>query len=382
MFAPIAVDNVDFPQSSSLSTLDFIPESFEAYQAYSNMPTASTATSQSFTPSPTINTIMRWGMGPDNQILGIAEGGGTLYKWDANTDTMTTHGSQSPGTVRNVVWDNLTNSWVICGASSFVKISCANLSVSASISVPSNTGTQYPAAVAFGGKAYAMPLVSVSSTTRVAIFDLVANTATTSSVTIGSSTGGFWGAVLTSVGTIYFFKENSATNASIYEYNTVTDTGTLFGTLSGTPGYGPVNLTNGNILAPSLGINQNVSIINPVNKSVQIITTPGFGYTTGICLGQNGHVYGIRSATSNNGMWGFNTTTNTGYLTSYGVPAASSGDRGYQDFFSLADGRLVAMPGQNNSGRLTYWTYLSNPTNNTFSTIGAVNPIITNGKGT
>jgi hypothetical protein len=379
MFAPIAVDNIDFPQSSSLSTLDFIPESFDAYQAYSNIPTASTATSQSFTPSPTINTIMRWGMGPDNQILGIAETGGDIYKWDANTDTMTRHGSQSPGTVRNVVWDNLTNSWVICGTNSFVKISCANLAVSASISVPTNQGSQYPAAVAFGGKAYAMPLVSTGVNTAVAIFDLVANTATTSSVKGGSS---YWGACLTSVGTIYFARESGGTNNSIFEYNPITDTGTNFATLAGNNGYGITNLTNGNVFVPGLGINSTCYIVNPVNKSIRTLTTPGFGYATGICLGQNGHVYGIRSATTSNGMWGFNTTTNTGYLTSYGVPAASSGDRGYQDFFSLADGRLVAMPGQNNSGRLTYWTYLSNPRNNTFSTIGAVNPIMTNGKGT
>jgi hypothetical protein len=124
-----------------------------------------------------------------------------------------------------------------------------------------------------------------------------------------------------------------------------------------------------------------VYIVNPVNKSIQTIPTAGFGYTGGICVGQNGHPYGIRSATTNNGMWGFNTTTNTGYLTSYTVPAATSGDRGYQDFFSLADGRLIGMPGPNNSGRITYWTYLQNPNNNTFSQIGAGNPIMQNGKG-
>jgi len=379
MFAPIAVENVAFPQSSSMSTLDFIPESFEAFAAYSNYATASTATSQSFTPSPTINTIMRWGMGPNNQILGIPEGGGTVYKWDANTDTMTTHGSQSPGTVRNVVWDNVTNSWVIAGTNSFVKISCADQTVSSSINVPTNKGTQYPSVVAFGGKAYALPLVDTDVNTAIAIFNLVANTATTSSVKPGFS---YWGACLTSVGTIYFARETAAANDSIYEYNPVTDTGTAFGTLSGATGYSITNLPNGNVFLAALGVNQTCYIINPVSKGIQTIASAGFGYGTGICVGQNGHVYGIRSATTNNGIYGFNTTTNTGYLTSYGVTAPTSGDRGYQDFFSLSDGRLVAMPGQNNSGSLQVWTYLQNPNNNTFSTIGATNPIMTTGKGT
>ena len=380
MFSPVAVDNIDFPQSSSLSTLDFIPESFEAFAAYSNYSvTSSLYTSASFNPI-AINAIMRWGMGPDNQILGISEGGGTVYKWDANTDTMTTHGSHSPGTVRNVVWDNVTNSWVICGSNSFVKISCDNLAVSASISVPTNTGTQYPAVVAFGGKAYAMPLVSVNASTRVAIFDLVANTSTTSSVTLGIATGGgFWGAVLNSIGTIYFVREAAATNNSIYEYNTITDSGSYFGTLGGNTGYGPINLPNGNVAACALSgtPGTNIYIINPVNKSIETKTGTNFAYATGLCIGQNGDILGQVTG-ANSGIYGYNTTTGAGYKTNVALTGMGT-SRGYQDLFSLSDGRLINMPGQNNSGRLAYVTYL--PNNTTFPSIGAANPIMTNGKG-
>lgn len=381
MFAPIAVDNIAFPESSSLSTFDFLPETFDAFQAYSNYATSSTYTTQSFTPSPTISNIMRWGMGPDNQILGITEGGGTVFKWNANTDTMTTHGTQTTiGTIRNVVWDNITNSWVICGSSSFLKISCADQTVSSSIAVPTNQGTDYAAVVAFGGRAYGVPLVSTGVNTAIAIFNLVANTATTSSVKPGSS---YWGACLTSVGTIYFARETAAANVSIYEYNPITGTGTAFATLTGNTGYGITNLPNGNVFVPGLGINATSYIINPVNKSIQTIATAGFGYATGICVGQNGHPYGIRSAlTGDNGIWGFNTTTNRGYLTQYVVQRPTSADRGFQDLFSLSNGRLIAMPGQLNSGRLVYYNILNNPINNTFSPIGAVNPIMTNGKGT
>lgn len=380
MFAPIAVDNIAFPESSSLSTFDFLPETFDAFQAYSNYATSSTYSTQSFTPSPTINAIMRWGMGPNNQILGIAEGAGTVYKWNANTDTMTTHGTQSPGTVRNVVWDNVTNSWVICGTTAFVKISCADQTVSSSIAVPTNQGTEYPAVVAFGGKAYGLPLASTGVNTAIAIFDLVANTATTSSVKPG--TGGFWGACLTSVGTIYFVRENQSTNNTIYEYNPVTGTGTAFGTITTNGAYGITNLPDGNLFIPVLGTNGTVFIINPVNKGIRTITTAGFGYLTGLCVGQNGHPYGIQSQfTGNNGIWGFNPITARGYLTQYVVQRPSAGGRGFQDLFSLANGRLVAMPGQNNSGRLVYYNILNNPINNTFSPIGVVNPIMTNAKG-
>jgi hypothetical protein len=379
MFAPVAVDNITFPQSSSLSTLDFLPESFEAFAAYSNYSvTSSLYTSQSFTTS--LNGIFRWGMGPNNELLGISEGGGVVYKWNANTDTMTSHGTQSPGTVRNVVWDNLTNSWVICGTSSFVKINCDNLAVSSSIAVPSNTGTQYPAVVAFGGKAYAMPLTSVAAATRVAIFDLVANTSTTSSVTLGIATGGgFWGAVLNSVGTIYFFRETAATNNSIYEYNPITDSGSYFGTLSGITGYCPVNLPNGQIAAPVLSNTPgtNIYIINPVNKSIETRTGTNFAVSTGICIGQNGDILGQNTGT-NSGIYGYNPTTGVGYKTNVAL-TNMGGSRSYQDMFSLSDGRLINMPGQSNSGRLDYVTYL--PNNTTFPSIGAVNPIMTNGKG-
>lgn len=381
MFAPIAVDNIQFPQSSSLSTLDFIPESFDAFQAYSNIPTSSVYSTGSAA-NASINTIMRWGMGSNDRILGIGEGGGTVYMYDPHSRVITTHGTQSPGTVRNVVWDNVTNSWVICGANSFVKISCADQTISASISVPTNVGTEYPAVVAFGGKAYAMPLVSTTTNTRVAIFDLVANTSTVSSGVVGSGTGGFWGACLTSIGTIYFLREAGG-NPALFEYNPQIDFGTAFGNITGNVGYGITNLPNGNIFIPSLGTNQTSYIINPVNKSIQTIATAGFGYGGGICVGQNGHVYGVQSqsGTGDNGIWGFNTTTNRGYLTQYVVRRPSSGNRGFQDMFSLSDGRLLLAAGQNNTGLFVDYTYLSNPNSNTFSQVGPLNPIMTNGKG-
>lgn len=384
MFVPVAVDNIAFPESSSLSTLDFIPETFEAFQAYSNYATSSTYTTQSFTT--VISDVMRWGMGPNNQILGIAEGAGTIYKWDVNTDTMTTHGTKSAvslGNIRNVVWDNVTNSWVLCGTNEFVKISCDNLSVSSSISVPANSGVEYAAVVAYGGKAYGLPLNSVGTSTKVAIFDLVNNTSTTSANTIGVGGSGYWGAVLTSVGTIYFLKESGGGANSIYEYNPLTDTGSNFASFTGNTGYGTTNLPNGNVLVPELGVNGTCHIINPVNKNIKTIGSAGFGYQTGVCIAQNGHPMGIKSAaTGDNGIWGFNTTTELGYKTQYVVQRPSSDDRGFQDLFSLSDGRLVAMPGLNNSGRLVYYNIMNNPNNNTFSSIGAANPTMTNGKGT
>ena len=377
MFAPVATQNIDFPTRTSLSTLDFIPESFDAYSAYSNQTTSSTYTTQSIVSN--INAIMRYGINDSGKILGIPEGGGTTFIWDTNNDTSSSAGSISPGTVRNVVWDNVSNSWVICGTNSFVKVNCDTLATT-TISVPTNQGSQYPAVVAFGGKAYAMPYVSTGVNTAVAIFDLVANTATTSSVKGG---GNYWGACLTSVGTIYFAREGGGTNNAIFEYNPITDTGTNFVTAGGSPGYGITNLPNGNVFLPALGVNATVYIINPVNKAIQTIATAGFGYLLGICVGQNGHVYGIRSETTaaDNGIWGFNTTTQRGYKTQYVVQPPTSGNRGFQDLFSLADGRLVAMPGQNNSGRIVYYTFLNNPRSNTFSQIGAGNPIIQNAKG-
>lgn len=381
MFAPVAVDNISFPESASLSTLDAIPESFEAFQAYNNLnyTTASTYTTESFaTAFP--SQVARWGYAPNGKILGRGETSTGAYIWDVNTNTLSAAFLVAgPGTLRNIVWENTTNSWVCCGSTNFTKVDL-NTNALTNIAVPTNIGTQYAAVVAYGGKAYGLPLTSVTANTGVAIFDLIGNTATTSSVKVGT-TGGFWGAVLTSVGTIYFVRETGATT-TIFEYDPVTDTGTNFGNLAGTVGYGPVNLPNGNVFIPGLGTNQTSYIINPVNKSIQTITTAGFGYLTGICIGQNGHPYGISSqATGDNGIWGFNTSTNAGYLTQYVVQRPSSGGRGFQDMFSLPDGRLIAMPGQNNSGRLVYYSYLSNPNNNTFPGIGAANPIMSNGKG-
>lgn len=378
MFAPVAVDNIQFPTRTSLSTLDFIPESFDAFQAYSNIPTSSTYTTQSIITS--ANGTYRWGINDTGKILGVQEGGGPIFIWDTVNETSSSIASISLGTaIRNVVWDNLTNSWVICGTTAFMKVNCDTLATS-SIAVPTNVGTQYPAVVAFGGKAYGLPLVTTGANTAIAIFDLVANTATTSSVKPG--TGGWWSAIVNSVGTIYFCKENGTTT-TLYEYNPTTTSGSAFANFSGTPGYGLTNLPNGNVFIPNYGVNQTVYIVNPVSKAIQTIATAGFGYYSGICVGQNGHPYGIGSSTvsADNNIWGFNTTTNLGYKTQYRVQGPSTGGRGFQDLFSLADGRLVAMPGISNNGLLVYYTFLQNPRNNTFSQVGVGNPIMQNAKG-
>ena len=381
MFAPIAIENIAFPQSSSLSTLDSIPESFEAWNAYCSVPTSSTYTSSSVTTGR--NGVYRYGMGPNDRILGVLEGGTSPYVWDTQTNTSSSVSFTTPGTIRNVLWDNVTNSWVVFGTNSLLKVDCDTLAVT-TITNPSNYGTQYASSVVFGGKAYGLPLVSTTTNTGVAIWDLVANTATTSSVKVGG-TGGFWGAVVTSVGSIYFSKEVGGTNNSIFEYWPSLDSGSLFGTMSGNTGYGLTNLPDGKVFTAGLGINNTAFIINPIDKTIQTLSSPGFGYQTGLCVGQNGHVYGIRSAASGtSAIWGFNPITQTGYQSQYFVQAATSGDRGFQDLFQLSDGRLVAMPGQNQNpnGLLYYWTYLSQPANNTFSSIGAVNPIMGNAKGT
>lgn len=385
MFAPVALENIAFPQSSSLSTLDFIPESFDAFQAYSNIPTSSLYTTESIQTNTTF--LYRCGPNGDGKILCMPEGGGSSIIWDTNTNTSSSLSITTGGTFnRNVLWDNLTNSWIVSGTTNFVKINCDTLAQT-NIPVPSGqVGTQYVASVAYGGKMYSLPLVSTTASTKVAIVDLVANTASLSANTVGA-TGGFWGAVLTSVGTIYFVREvGSAT--TIYEYNPATDTGTNFGTMSGNTGYGVINLPNGNVLiAPAVTSSTTGTttcyVVNPVNKAIQTLTNIPFSVYSGLCVGQSGIVYSIRSEATgtNNGIWGFNPTTNTGFKTDYAVQRPTGGQRGFQDFFSLPDGRLIAMPGVNNSGRLVYYTYLNNPNNNTFPNIGAANPIIPNGKG-
>jgi len=384
MFIPVAVDNIAFPESSSLSTLDFIPESFDAFQAYSNVPTSSLYTTQSFQLN--ISALWRTGINGDGRILMVPEGGGTSYIYNTNNDT-TSSLSATGGTFnRNVLWDNVTNSWVVCGSGNFVKINCDTLTQT-NIPVPvSQVGTQYAAAVAYGGKVYAMPFVSVTASTKVAIFDLVNNTSTLSANTVGA-TGGFWGAVLTSVGTIYFVREaGSAT--TIYEYDPATDTGTNFGTMSGNTGYGVVNLPDGNVFigpvqTPTTFAVNTCYIVNPTNKQIQTLSNVPFSIYSGLCVGQSGIVYGLRSQSTGtaHGIYGFNPKTNTGFLTPYSVQRPTAGQRGFQDMYSLADGRLILMPGLSNSGRLAYYTYLDNPNNNTFPNIGTANPIIPNGKG-
>ena len=120
MFAPIAIENIAFPQSSSLSTLDSIPESFEAWSAYCSVPTSSTYTSSSVITGR--NGVYRYGLGPNDRILGVLEGGTSPYVWDTQTNTSSSVSFTTPGTIRNVLWDNVTNSWVIFGASSLLKV--------------------------------------------------------------------------------------------------------------------------------------------------------------------------------------------------------------------------------------------------------------------
>jgi hypothetical protein len=240
--------------------------------------------------------------------------------------------------------------------------------------------------VTYGGKLYGIPFVSVTASTKVAIVDLVNNTSTLSVNTIGA-TGGFWGGVLTSVGTIYFVREvGSAT--TIYEYNPATDTGTNFGNMAGNTGYGVVNLPDGNVFigpvqTPTTFAVNTCYIVNPTNKQIQTLTNIPFSVYSGLCVGQSGIVYGMRSEATGtaNGIYGFNPKTNTAFLTQYAIQRPTAGQRGFQDMYSLADGRLVLMPGLQNSGRLVYYTYLDNPNNNTFPIIGTANPIMTNGKG-
>jgi hypothetical protein len=385
MFIPVAVDNIAFPESSSLSTLDFVPESFDAFQAYSNVPTSSLYTTQSIQTNTSF--FYRTGVNADGRILCVPEGGGNSIVWNTNNDTSASLSVTGGGTfLRNILWDNVTNSWIVCGTTNFIKVDCDTLATTL-IPVPTGqVGTQYVASVAYGGKLYSLPLVSVTASTKVAIVDLVNNTSTLSANTIGV-TGGFWGGVLTSVGTIYFVREvGSAT--TIYEYNPATDTGTNFGNMAGNTGYGVVNLPDGNVfIAPvntATGFsNQTCYIVNPNDKSVQTLSNVPFSLYSGLCVGQSGIVYGLRSQSTGtaHGIFGFDPKTNTGFTTQYAVQRPTGGQRGFQDMFSLADGRLILMPGLLNSGRLVYYSYLENPNNNTFPNIGTANPIIPNGKG-
>ena len=385
MFAPVAVDNIAFPERTSLSTLDFIPESFEAWNAYSNIPTASTYTTQSIVTSFNSGGAGgRWGMGPNGKIFGVYEAATTGFVWNISSNSMDTGISlDSPGTTRNVLYDNLTNSWVLCGNGKFVKINCDTY-LSSSITLPNNGSTftqSYPATVVFGGKAYGLPLTNTSATTGVLIVDLVANTATTSSVKAGNGT--YWGGILNSIGTIYFFQENGGTNVSIFEYNPTTTSGSSFGTLAGTPGYNCTNLPDGTVLVSSLGATGNNYIINPVNKAIATLAKSNFTTATGLCVGQDGNAYAISSTagTGLNGIFRWNPRTQTGMDTGFVVQRPSGGGRGFNDMFSLSDGRLVAMPGGNNNGLLVYYSYLANPSNNTFPQIAVANQIMANGKG-
>lgn len=386
MFAPVAFEDISFPERVVMGNFDMIPASFNAWTQYSNQPTASVPTTSSyFTTS--VNGIARWGLGSNNRLLGVLEGGTTAYIWDANTNTeVGSVALTNPGTIRKVVYDNLTNSWVVCGTNNFIKVNCET-TASTNIAVPTNTGNNYPAVVAFNGKAYGLPLVSVGSTTRVAIFDLVGNTSTTSSVTLGASAGtaGYWGACLNSLGNIYFFKENGATNTAIYDYNPVLDTGSYFGTLASTPGYVVTNLPDGRVFSAQYN-GTSAYLINPNNRNITTVTgTASYGYM-GVCVGQDGKVYTLVSSLSaRSTLTYFNPKNNTSVeMTSQLLfTRPSSGDRGFQDLAQLSDGRIVVLPGQNNSGRLVYVNYLAsgNNRNNGYTNSGMTNPIMQNGGG-
>lgn len=383
MFAPVSFQDISFPERTVMGTLDTIPRAFNAWNSYSNQATASVPTTSSYYTT-SLNGIGRYGLAANDRILGVLETGTTAYIWDTNTNTeIGSVALTNPGTIRKVVYDNLTNSWVVCGSNNFIKINCET-TASTNIAVPTQQGGQYASAIAYNGKAYGLPLVSTNANTAVAIFDLVANTSTTSSVKPG--TGGWWGTTLTSVGTIYFFKETAGTNNSVYEYNPVTDTGTLFGTMSGTTGYMPTNLPDGRVWVGQYNATTSY-IINPNNKAITTITgAVTYGYM-GICVGQDGKVYTMvsNSGSGTSTLIYFNPLTNiaTNMSSQLVFTRPSTGDRGYQDMFQLADGRIVLMPGQNNSGRLVYVNYLAsgNGRNNGYTPNGMANPIMTTGQG-
>lgn len=386
MFSPVAAQDISFPERAVMGNLDMIPEAFAAWTSYSNQPTASAPTTSSYYTT-SVNGIARWGLANNGRMLGVVENSTTAYIWDTNTNTeLGSVALTNPGTIRKVVYDGVTNSWVVCGNNNFIKVNCET-TASTNIAVPSNVGSQYASVVTFNGKAYGLPLVTTGNNTRVAIFDLVANTSTSSSVTLGASNAGagYWGVALNSIGTIYFYKENGATGTSIYEYNPALDSGSFFGTLASTPGYVVTNLPDGRVW--NAQYNGTTSyVVNPNNKVISTITgTAAYGYM-GICVGQDGKVYTIvGSSGARSTLTYFNPANNSSYeMTSQLLfTRPSSGDRGYQDLFQLADGRMVVCPGQNNSGRLVYVNYLQsgNNRNNGYTNIGMVNPIMINGGG-
>lgn len=383
MFAPVSFQDISFPERVVMGNLDMIPESFNAWTQYSNQPTASVPTTSSYYTT-SINGIARWGLGSNNKLLGVLEGGTTAYIWDANTNTeIGSVALTNPGTIRKVTYDNTTDSWVVCGSNNFIKVNCQT-TASTNIAVPTNIGSQYPSVVAFNGKAYGLPLVSTGANTAIAIFDLVGNTATTSSYKPG--TGGYWGACLNSLGNIYFFKENGGTNNAIIDYNPVTDSGTTFGTTTGSPGYIITNLPDGRVFSAQYNAST-AYLINPNNKTVSTITgSVSYGYM-GVCVGQDGKVYTMVSNTGvgTSTLIYFNPKNNiaTSMSSQIVFTRPSSGDRGYQDLAQLSDGRIIVLPGQNNSGRLVYVNYLAsgNDKNNGYTNSGMTNPIMQNGGG-
>lgn len=391
MFAPVSFQDISFPERAVMGNLDMIPEAFGAWNSYSNQPTASVPTTSSYFTTSLSGSgaaIPRWGLAANNKLLGVFENGTTAYIWDANTNTeIGSVALTNPGIIRKVVYDNLTNSWVICGTNNFIKVN-SETTASTNIAVPTNQGSQYPSVVAFNGKAYGLPLASVTSNTRVAIFDLVANTATTSSVTLGASAGtvGYWGACLNSIGTIYFFKEAGATGTAIYEYLPSLDTGSFFGTMTGSPGYLPTNLPDGRVWTCQYNATTSYSI-NPNNKTITTHTgSVNYGYM-GLCVGQDGKAYTMvsTSGVGTSTLIYFNpvNSVSTSMSSQIVFQRPTSGDRGYQDLAQLSDGRIAVLPGQNNSGRLVYVNYLAsgNNKNNGYTNAGMANAIMQNGGG-
>jgi len=378
MFSPVSFQDVSFPTGITATTLDSIPESFNAWQSYSNVPTASTYTTQSFTTSFPLTALGRWGLAANGEILGVPESGGTSYIWKTSNNTLQVGPNISIGTIRKVLYDAITNSWVVMGGSSLAKVSCVNTSSVTTIANPTNQGSQYASAVVFNGRAYGTPLTGMGVNTSVAIWDLVANTAVTASGALNGNVSR-WGAVVTSVGTIYFAPESGG---NILEFNPTTGTGTTFGNISGAPGYSITNLPNGNVFMAQLTAATSTKyVINPVNKNIKSFTGSGIGSALGNCVGQDGLAYYMIADTTNANLNAFNPVNESSFSTGITLQRPTSGNRGYQDMFTLADGRLIMMPGQNNAGRVVYVTNSNNPNNNTYSLDSMVNPIMFNGGG-